>query len=127
MQGTSCATPNARCWWSGIDAHDSGPRRECGILHAALLNRDHHGCWVCYGPGSAAHQAVKNGALRCVRGTLIFHATGSVMWCDPAASITVTPLAAFAASTRSLTLRGLVSAGGGTVSPSNTYSRYVVA
>jgi hypothetical protein len=24
---------------------------------------------ICYGPGSAAHHAVKNGALRCVRGT----------------------------------------------------------
>jgi len=30
-------------------------------------DRNEHRAW--YGPGSAAHQAVKNGPLRCVRGT----------------------------------------------------------
>src|SRR3954470_12588369 len=37
------------------------PLRRAGTVpHTAL----------CYGPGSAAHHAVKNGALRCVRGTV---------------------------------------------------------
>src|SRR4051794_39342910 len=39
------------------------PRRD------ASLNRDRNGYRSLYGPGSAAHQAVRNGPLRCVRGT----------------------------------------------------------
>jgi hypothetical protein len=44
-------------------------RTRCGILHAAPQSRDRTKLCVRYGPGSAAHHAVKNGALRCVRGT----------------------------------------------------------
>jgi hypothetical protein len=44
-------------------------RARCGILHAASQNRDRTKHGVRDGPGSAAHHAVKNGALRCVRGT----------------------------------------------------------
>src|ERR1041385_1321236 len=45
-------------------------RPRCGILHAAPREAGtvtDTGAW--YGPGSAAHHAVKNSALRCVRGT----------------------------------------------------------
>jgi hypothetical protein len=40
-----------------------------GFLHAAPQSRIAPETGVRYGPGSAAHHAVKNGVLRCVRGT----------------------------------------------------------
>jgi hypothetical protein len=44
-------------------------RTRCGILYAAPQSRDRPNTDARYGPGSAAHHAAKNGALRCVRGT----------------------------------------------------------
>ena len=41
------------------------------VLHGVMLRRTGivTGDLLCYGPGSAAHQAAKSGPLRCVRGT----------------------------------------------------------
>src|SRR5437870_12906273 len=40
----------------------------------ARVKPAHDEVCVWYGPGSAAHHAVKNGALRCVRGTKVYAA-----------------------------------------------------
>jgi len=44
-------------------------RTRCSVLHAAAQSRDRHKHRPVYGPGLAAHHAVKNGVLRYVRGT----------------------------------------------------------
>src|SRR3954467_9052525 len=53
----------------GPTASSAVSRTRCGILmplrRAGTVTNT--GAW--YGPGSAAHHAVKNGALRCARGT----------------------------------------------------------
>ena len=69
-------------------------RTRCGILMPRRRAGTVPTTGVRYGPGSAAHHAVKNGALRCVRGT----SYPALFRCDGAAICTMGGLA-FSAST----------------------------